>query len=376
MLKSIPFFFALSLALQPLYAAPQAQSNLVVAYVFPQNTLLQPGQIDAHAVTRINFAFADIQDGRMAAGHPNDPANLAYLTGLRQQNPALTILISVGGWLGSGGFSDAVLTRESRQKFIQSAIEFIHNHNLDGLDIDWEYPGLPGAGHPFRSEDGKNFTLLLKELRAAFAAKAGKGKRLYLTIAAGASDEFLAHTQMAEAQRYLDTVNLMSYDYYEPGSNPTTGHHAPLFTNPADPEKVSVDASVRSFQKTGVPARKLILGVPFYGHTWGEVPDQNHGLFQPGKPIPNAYAPFSLIESTMLNQGFTRYWDPVSGAPWLYSAEKHIFVSYEDPQSLDEKCRYLHAHKLGGIMFWNYGSDDAHGTLLQSIDAALRPGKR
>ena len=100
--------------------------------------------------------------------------------------------------------------------------------------------------------------------------------------------------------------------------------------------------------------------MPFYGHTWGEVPDQNRGLYQPGKPIPNAYSPFSLIESTMLNQGFVRYWDSASRVPWLFTAEKHVFVSYEDPRSLD-----------GGIMIWNYASDDAQGTLLKTIDAEL-----
>jgi chitinase len=374
MSKSLLFFIASALLIPALAAAPPpTHSDLIVAYVFPQSTLLEPGQIDPHAVTRINFAFANIQDGRMVLGHPDDAANLAFLTGLRHDNPSLTILISVGGWLWSGGFSDAVHTEQSRQTFIQSVLDFLRLYHLDGLDIDWEYPGLPGAGHPFRPEDGKNFNLLLKQLRAAFDSESRHGTRLYLTIAAGASDDFLAHTQMAEAQRYLDTVNLMSYDYYEPGSGPITGHHAPLFTNPADPIKISADASVRAFEKAGVPARKLILGVPFYGHMWGEVPDQNHGLYQPGKQIPNAYAPFSQIESTMLNQGFTRYWDPVSHVPWLYNADQRVFVSYEDPQSLAVKCQYLRRRKLGGIMFWNYSSDDPGSKLLKAIDAALLP---
>jgi chitinase len=264
------------------------------------------------------------------------------------------------------------MNEENRQRFIESAIEFLRLYQLDGLDIDWEYPGMPGAGHPFRSEDGRKFTVLLRELRTRFDREAKNGRRLYLTIAAGASDDFLAHTQLAEAQRYLDTVNLMAYDYYEPGDGPITGNHAPLFTDPADPQKVSADASVKAFERAGVAAGKLVLGVPFYGHTWGEVADTNHGLFQPGKPIPNAYAPFSLIESSMLNQGFTRYWDAVSSAPYLYSPEKRIFVSYEDAESLTAKCRYVLNHKLGGIMFWHYANDSI-GELLKTIDAGLLP---
>lgn len=230
---------------------------------------------------------------------------------------------------------------------------------------------MTGAGHPFRSEDRENFTKLLKELHTQFKGeKSSTGRKLLLTIAAGAGNEYLDHTEMAKAQKYLDTVNLMSYDYYEPSSGPITGHHAPLFTNPADPQKVSADSSVGAFEKAGVPARKLVLGVPFYGHMWGEVPDSNHGLYQSGKSIPNAYAPFSLIESSMLNQGFTRYWDSTSSAPYLYSPEKHVFVSYEDEESLAAKCKYVLTHKLGGIMFWSY-FNDSNEKLLKTIDGEL-----
>lgn len=359
-------------ALESLRAAPpHNQDRQVIAYVFSQDMILQPGQIDPHAVTRINYAFANIKEGRMVVGHPNDDSNLKLLGSLRSSNPSLTVLISVGGWLWSGQFSDVTLTRKSRQQFTQSAIDFIALYHLDGLDIDWEYPGMPGAGHGFRSEDQQNFTRLLKELRAQFDQEAKKsGRKLLLTIAAGAGDDYLAHTDMADAQKYLDTVNLMSYDYYEPGSGPTTGNHAPLFTDPADPQKVSADASVKAFENAGVPAEKLVLGVPFYGHMWGGVPDVNHGLFQPGKAIPNAYAPFSMIDSTLLNQGFTRYWDSTASVPFLYNAEKQIFVSYEDEKSLNLKCRYVQANDLAGIMFWSY-TNDSNGKLLKTIDSEL-----
>ena len=372
MLKTFWLVFLSLFGVTALHAAPPPKySHQVIAYVFSPGAVLQPGQIDPHAVTRINYAFANIQDGRVILGHPNDSQNLALLTGLRKENRSLTILISVGGWLWSGQFSDAALTEQSRQQFIQSAIDFIGHYDLDGLDIDWEYPGMPGAGHAFRPEDGQNFNILLKELRARFNKEsATTGRKLLLSIAAGAEDDYIAHTGMAEAQKYLDTVNLMAYDYYEPGSSHTTGHHAPLFTNPADPLKISADASVRAFRQAGVPAEKLVLGVPFYGHLWGEVNASNHGLYQPGKAVPNAYSPFSLIESTMLSQDFVRYWDPVSSAPYLYSSARHIFVSYEDEQSLAAKCHYVLAHKLGGVMFWDY-SNDSDGKLLKTIDSEL-----
>lgn len=351
--------------------ADSVPARAVVAYVFPQNNALQPGQIDARRLTRINYAFANIVDGHMVTGFAKDPENFSLLQSLKQQNSSLTVLVSVGGWLWSTNFSDMALTAQSRAVFIQSVIEFLERFDLDGLDIDWEYPGQPGSGHPFRKEDKQNFTLLLKELRASFTKETAKThKRLYLTIAAGAADEYLANTEMGKVAEYLDTVNLMAYDYYEPGSDAVTGNHAPLFTDPADPKRISGAESVTALERAGVPGRKIVLGMPFYGHMWGQVGDINHGLFQPGKPIPNAYAPYSAIVANMLNQGYVRYWDEKASVPYLYNAEKKIFVSYEDPQSVAAKCRYAAAHDLGGAMFWEYFNDPS-GTLVQAIDDSL-----
>jgi len=366
-MSSIVFSFAvLAASALATYAEP-----MVVAYVFPQNSALQPGQIDGHRLTRINYAFANIKDGRMVTGFANDAGNFAVVGALRKENPSLTVLVSVGGWLWSGNFSDVSLTEKSRAHFIDSAIEFLKLYDLDGLDIDWEYPGLVGVGNKFRSDDKHNFTLLLQDLRARFDKETkANGKSLYLTIAAGSSEEYLAHTEMKKVEQYVDTVNLMAYDYYEPGSGPITGHHAPLFANSADPAKASADASVQAFERAGVPAAKILLGVPFYGHEWGDVADTAHGLYQRGKQIPNAYAPFGVIESKMLNHGFTRYWDSIASVPYLYNADKRIFVSYEDEQSLAAKCKYVLDHNLGGVMFWEY-SGDPSGKLLRTIRSSL-----
>lgn len=364
--------FVLCLNCPALFAgAPPVQQPLIVAYVFPQQAVLQPGDVAARKLTRINFAFANLQGGKIVTGTASDATNMAALIALKRENPSLTVLVSVGGWLWSGNFSDMALTSESRRIFIQSVIEFIERYQLDGLDIDWEYPGMAGATNHFRPEDKQNYTRILAELRKQFNSEEKKmHRRLFLTIAAGSSSEFLEHTEMAEVQKYVDTVNLMAYDYYEPDSDATTGNHAPLFTDPSDPKKVSADRSVQEFEQAGVPAAKIVLGVPFYGHTWGQVRDQNHGLFQPGKPVPNAYADYSNISASMLNHGFTRYWDAAASVPYLYNSVQKIFVSYEDPDSLAPKCKYVLDHKLAGVMFWDYSSDPS-GKLLDAIDNGL-----
>lgn len=365
------FFIAPALSLA---AAKAPQRFEVTGYVFTRQQPLTAGMVDPRKLTRINYAFSNIENGRMVLGAPTDAQNFAQLVAMRNANPGLTVLVSVGGWLWSTNFSDMALTRESRQTFEDSVMRFLAQYDLDGLDIDWEYPGMPGAGHPFRPEDKQNFTSLVRELREMFDRETRKtGHRLYLTVAMGASDDVLAHTEMRQVQKYVDTVNLMDYDYYEPGSESITGNHAPLFTDPADPRAVSTDQSIRAFEKAGVPAAKILLGVPFYGHEWGSVPSQNHGLFQPGKAIPGAYVPFSTIDG-QIGPGFTRYWDSSASVPYLYNAEKQIFVSYEDPESLKAKCKYIRDHKLGGVMFWDYSADPS-GKLLDTIDKELGTGE-
>jgi chitinase len=356
-----------------LAAAPSERPG-AIAYVFPDDKAIPEGTIAAKKLTRINYAFANIADGRIVTGSTADPQNYAMLVALKKENPSLQVLASVGGWLWSGGFSDVSLTPQSRGVFVQSVVDFIAQYKLDGLDIDWEYPAMAGSTRHFRPEDKQNYTLLLSELRSRFNREEKRlGRRLYLSVAVGGEADFIEHTEMDKVQKYVDTVNLMAYDFYEPGSEPTTGNHAPLFTDPADPKKISAAQSIQNYEQAGVPASKIVLGVPFYGHAWGEVPDQNHGLFQPGKRAPGTYATFGVISTSMLHNGFTRYWDTAASAPYLYNPAKHIFVSYEDPESLALKCKYVLTHKLAGVMFWDYESDPS-GALLDTIDQQFHIG--
>jgi chitinase len=243
--------------------------------------------------------------------------------------------------------------------------------------VDWEYPGLVGTGNTYRVEDKENFTALMAELRSALDAQgAASGRRLLLTFAAGAFRDFLEHTEMHRVQQSVDFVNLMTYDFREAPGDALAGHHANLYTNPADDKANSADRAVLDFIEAGVPAYKLVLGVPFYGRAWGDVGGDPaaHGLYQPGQApsgdrIETRYA--SLAARLVDRNGFTRYWDPVSEAPFLWNPERRVFVSYEDPESLRAKCRYIRDRGLGGTMFWEYYADRS-GALLGTLFDGLR----
>jgi chitinase len=93
-------------------------------------------------------------------------------------------------------------------------------------------------------------------------------------------------------------------------------------------------------------------------------------LFQAGKALAKESPWSGLRPDEMLNRGFARYWDSAASAPYLYNAQEHVFVSYDDPQSLAIKGRYVRAHRLGGIMFWEYFNDPS-GKLLDAVNLSL-----
>jgi chitinase len=337
-----------------------SDNKYIIAYFFPQDRIVNENEIAVEKLTHINYAFADIREGEIAEGFKYDSENFEILNQAKNRNPNLKILISVGGWTWSGQFSDMALTKVSRKKFIDSAIRFITRHNLDGIDLDWEYPNLIGNGNIYRQGDTKNFTLLLKELRNALEELGKKGDKHYLlTIAAGAFDDYIANTEMERVQEYLDFVNIMTYDQYVASADTISGHHAPLFTNPRDPKQNSADASIRKFIQVGVPAEKIVMGVPFYGRSWEVVSSEDHGLYQQGGPVKKRIrSSFNYLKPHLENQnGFTRYWDTTASAPFLFNEEEKIFITYDDEESLKEKCKYIKEHMLRGAMFWEYQSD-------------------
>ncbi|MCL4782250.1 MAG: glycoside hydrolase family 9 protein [Bryobacterales bacterium] len=364
-------WYMLAVASGQTAAAPAEKA--IIGYVFTRGRIPDPSTIAAEKLTHINYAFANIRNGEMVEGFENDARTMRVLNGLKQRNPKLKLLVSVGGWTWSNDFSDVALTAESRKKFVASAVAFVERHQLDGLDVDWEFPGQKGNNNVNRPEDKENFTALMADLRSALdEAGRARGKRYLLTIAAQAAPAWIEHTEMSNVAASLDYVNLMAYDQFV-GSEPVAAHHAPLFTHPANPKRLSAATAVTQFLAAGVPAEKIVLGVPFYGRAWASVSATNHGLYQPASEARERLGgSFQGIKTRLENKdGFIRYWDDISKAPYLYNAERQLFVSYEDEQSIQFKAQYVKERRLGGMMFWEY-SADPENKLLDAINKGLK----
>lgn len=346
------------------------KSKKVIAYVNSLQDNWGPNYEKAKQITHINYAFANIKDGEVVEGNNNDFEILKKLNKLKDINKDLKILISVGGWSWSNGFSDAALTKASREKFANSAIAFMQRHNIDGIDLDWEYPGLPGAGNIHRPEDKENFTAILKLIREKLDALSTDDNKYLLTIATGATQSYLSHTNMKEAHKYLDFINIMTYDFHG-GYERKTGHHANLNASKSDDNTRirSAALAVDEHVNAGIPIEKIVLGVPFYGRWWKGTYPTNNGLYQETYGETGSYNYNAIVDSLNANKGYKEYWDEAAKVPYIWRSKDSLFITYDNARSIKNKVDYVKQNNLGGIMFWQFNGDN--GTLLNTISENL-----
>ncbi|BAD85954.1 chitinase, containing dual catalytic domains [Thermococcus kodakarensis KOD1] len=333
-------------------------------------------------VTHVNYAFLDLKEDGTVAFYDTyaDPLNLEAMKEYKRKYPAVKVLISVGGWTLSKYFSVVAADPAKRQRFAETAIEILRKYNLDGIDIDWEYPGGGGmAGNYESPDDGKNFVLLLKDLREALDKAAKEDHKDYLLTAATPADPVKAgRIDWVEASKYLDSINIMTYDYH--GAWETiTGHLAPLYCDPNAPytdENVKyhfcVNYTVQWYIQHVPDKTKITVGLPFYSRSFANVPPENNGLYQPFSGTPAgtwgpAYETYGVMDYWDVaekNQSseYEYHWDPIAQVAWLYSPSKRIFITFDDPRAIGIKVDYMLKNGLGGVMIWEITADRKPGT--------------
>ncbi len=366
--------------------AQSSAKPVIMAYYVPERDY-NPEKIPVEKLTHIIFSFTNVIDGEMKFRNPEVVGPmLEALVSQKQRNSELKVMIACGGW-GADGFSDMALTAEGRTKFINSAALFIKKYQLDGLDMDWEYPGISGAGTMAREEDTQNFTVLMKGLREMLDSfEAPK----VLTFASAGWKRYYDHIELNEVMKYADFTNVMTYDQVS-GVSRFTGHHTPLgeiaiedingtpFHNHldslhkagaiADPHPRSAQKIVDFLINEGVDPKQIVIGGAFYGRVWKGVSPDNNGLYQLSGGIHIGWIAYHQIrEKYESDPGFKRYWDEIAQAPYMYNAADSLMVSYDDTISVAQKTKYAISKGLGGIMFWELGNDTKEaGSLLEAI---------
>lgn len=310
-------------------------SPVVVAYVTSWSRDLP----DPSLMTHINYAFGHVAPTFDAVTVDNE-ARLKTLVGLRERNPRLKVVLSVGGW-GSGNFSEMAADSTNRRRFAADCLIKVKALDLDGIDIDWEYPTEgAGAGISSSPADTDNFTLLMRDLRAAL----GPDRTLTLATVWNAS-----YIDFPSIMPYVDFVNIMAYDM----SPAAGGHpHNPLYAS-LSAGNHTADSAFRAHLNAGVPPSKLVLGLPFYGRGTGPYPD------------------FMDFKDLRRLPGSIEVWDTTALVPYMAdSLSGKMLLGFENPRSLAHKLHYIRRQGMHGAMYWEYSGSPL--LARQVADSILR----
>ncbi|KAF5351917.1 hypothetical protein D9756_007649 [Leucocoprinus leucothites] len=320
--------------------------------------------------------------------------------------------LSIGGWTGSRYFSSNVGSSTNRTDFVNAIANLVEKYSLDGIELDWEYPGLQGIGcNSISSDDTSNFLTFLKELRSSSV-----GQNLILSAAvytkpfADASGQ--PSSNLSDFSHVLDYISIMNYDTK---STPSSGAppNAPLDDScaPGGSQTGSARTAVSAWETAGIPVNQIVLGVPAYGHSFAIPPsvalsgqdngttlspypsypanntrkgdrwDGDGGLDVCGNPVGpgGIYSYWGLIDAGLLNsdgtipENIAYRFDNCSQTPFLYDEANQIYVSYDDAESFSVKGNYINVTGLAGFAMWEAGGD-YKDVLLDSITSASRNG--
>jgi GH18 family chitinase len=188
-------------------------------------------------LTHINYAFViPTPSGDGSLGTLENPLKLQQIVE-RAHADGVKIGIAVGGWsnLKNPGFEGLSASASGRENFAENIIELLRKYNLDGVDIDWEYPQ--------GSVQSQHYNLMMHLLAEKLHAK---GKFLSAAVADGAEN---GAAIPAELFQYVNFINIMAYDGDE-----EAGH------SPYSLAEIALDY----WLERGLPQAKAVLGVPFY----------------------------------------------------------------------------------------------------------------
>ncbi|KAI8319788.1 hypothetical protein GQ54DRAFT_264717 [Martensiomyces pterosporus] len=358
------------------------------------------GSIDISKYTHINLAYAvPSPNGTFSfdsSYNVSEFVDKIHMAGTKA-------LISLGGWAASMHFSDILKSASDRSRMVGGILEYIKANGLDGVNVDWEFPGRLGdkCNRVDADNDAANLLDFTRQLRQSLDS-AFVGSRKLIALAVGVQPFAGPRGPLADVTQYaqgVDYINILAYDI---NGNwlPSTGPNAPLNFEPNKGVQSSFESAIDSWVKAGFPASQIVVGIAFYGRSatanvdmslesWNQYQPQettaprgdgDDGLW--ADPCAGGPAAFSGVWSyrNLRAQGllktadtaawpWSRYWDNVAQVPWLFNANTKTFISYDDPQSVAAKMRYVQEAGLAGVVVWDVAMD-YNDELLNAILSA------
>ncbi|KAG5724966.1 Chitinase A1 [Termitomyces sp. T112] len=384
-------------------AATPSSYPLVMAY-YPDWVDIRPEDVPFHLFDWIDFAFAlPTNSMGLTWDNPDSAPEKLHQLVSRAHSCGTKVKLSVGGWTGSKYFSSAVRTQKARDLFANSIYDVYNEFNLDGIDLDWEYPGRGGAdGNEIDPDDSSNFLLFLQKLRSVLPADTCITAAVQTVPFMDAQGEPMKDLKPFAA--LLNWTMLMNYDVWT--SSPFPGPNAPMYDgcqNSTQPESNAV-AGVQKWTSAGFSSAQLVLGVPSYGYLSSS---SAQGLRQRRRARPNRLrngAPadvklvgedgqimfrelvkqgalvripptdntsYSTFATFVGAGGFTRSWDGCSGTPYLHSDSAQQTISYDDNESLRMKAEFAKGTGMGGVNMFNADGDTEQRDLIEAIRQGL-----
>ena len=357
-IKAIVIYVLLIIACHTTVLYAQQKKIVVFGYYAGRPTMIDSFPVEK--LTHLCFSFTHLKGSAISLTNARDSAALISCVALKKRNPQLKVIVSMGGWTGCYACSGVFSTDSSRKIFAASTKKLLTDFKADGIDLDWEYPSIPGPpGHPFSVNDKDNFTALIKTLRDSL------GSTSEISFAAGGFTKYINESvDWEKVTPLVDRINLMTYDLIT-GYDTVTGHHTGLYSTRK--QKESCDNAVKLLKAKGVPLNKLLIGAAFYARVWENVGPENDGLYGKGRFLRGvSYSGFGKTLST--DSGFVYHWDKKAAAPYMYNSAKKWFLTFDDSAYIAEKTRYTIRKKLNGIMFWQMADDSFSNGLLDIVD--------
>ncbi|GAB1327533.1 glycosyl hydrolase family 18 protein [Streptomyces sennicomposti] len=340
----------------------------------------------AAKITHINYAFGNVTGGKCAIGDSyadydkaftadqsvsgtadtwDQPlrGNFNQLRQLKAKYPNIKVLWSFGGWTWSGGFGDAA---KNPAAFAQSCYDLVHDARwadvFDGIDIDWEYPNDCGLTCDTSGPDA------FKNLMAALRAKFGKELVTAATTADGSDGGKIDHADYAGASQYVDWYNVMTYDFFGAwDAKGPTAPHSPLTSYSGIPKAGFTTAdALAKFKAKGVPAKKLLIGIGFYGRGWTGVTQDAPGGTATGA-APGTYE--AGIEDYKVLKTSCPVTGTVAGTAYAHCGSN--WWSYDTPSTIKSKMAWANSQGLGGAFFWEFSGDTSDGELVNALSSGL-----
>lgn len=307
---------------------------------------VDPQSINTDLLTDIHIHSINLtvdSDGHIQVGNESFIENCAQLSD-STTNVVLSIQSEYG--VGSTSFADMASREQSRSAFVTEAVNLVQTYNLDGVDIDWEYPSEGESGF---------HAALMEELRDNLDGSHS------LSIAVSPIQYRAEQSyQIGRLSTVVDYINVMTYDFAG-GWREITAHNSPLNVTNENPDSVRSSAQWWSNQ---VSSEKLLIGIPAYARTFSGVSSDNNGLGQEFSDTGSVS--WDVLKNGILaeeNVGYEEFFDSEAQSPFLYSSENQEFITYDDPESVGLTAEFANSNGFGGVFMWNLAQDQNHELL-------------